>query len=75
MFLFTSIIFEAGGKTTKSCIGTHLAAVLIKMSSRSAFEEISLYLATAHILSAAALAPPYQYIYNTTNIHVSKKIF
>ncbi len=31
------------------------------MSPRSAFEEISLYLATAHILSAAVLAPPYQY--------------
>ncbi len=31
------------------------------MSPQSAFEEISLYRATAHILSAAVLAPPYQY--------------
>ncbi len=31
------------------------------MSPRSAFEEISLNPSTAHILSAAVLAPPYQY--------------
>ncbi len=37
------------------------AAALIKMSPRSAFAEIWLYRATAHILSAAVLAPPYQY--------------
>ncbi len=41
------------------------------MSPRSAFEEILLYLATAHILSAAVLAPLYQY--NATHIHYSVK--
>ncbi len=62
VLFFTSIIFEGGGTTIKSSLG-HIwpAAVLIKMSSRSAFEEISLYCATAHILSAVVLASPYQY--------------
>ncbi len=62
VFFFTSMIFEGGGTTIKSCLG-HIwpAAALIKMSPRSAFEEISLFLATAHILSAAVLAPLYQY--------------
>ncbi len=48
------------------------AAALIKMSPQSAFEEILLHLATAHILSAAVLAPPYQY---TVQRDINKKIF
>ncbi len=62
VLFFTSIISEGEGTTIQSCLG-HIwpAAALIKMSPRSVFEEISLYLATAHILSAAVLAPPYQY--------------
>ncbi len=44
-----------------SCLGhIWLAAALIKISPRSAFEEISLCLGTAHILSAAVLVLPYQ---------------
>ncbi len=48
-----------------------------KMSPRSAFEEISLYLATAHILSAAVLALLYQYTVqrHILYIQISKKIF
>ncbi len=39
---FTSIIFEGGGTTIKSCLGDIWpAAALIKMIPRSAFEEIS----------------------------------
>ncbi len=62
VLFFTSIIFEGGGTTIKSCLG-HIwpAAALIKMSPQSVFEEISLYRATAHILSAAVLVPLYQY--------------
>ncbi len=61
VLFFTSIIFE-GGTTIKSRLG-HIwpSAALIKMSPRSVFEELSLDRATAHILSAAVLAPPYQY--------------
>ncbi len=36
------------------------------MSPRSAFEEILLYRSTAHILSAAVLAPSYQYTVQRT---------
>ncbi len=45
------------------------------MSPRSVFEEISLYRATVHILSAAVLAPPYQYTVQRSDIHISLKIF
>ncbi len=62
VLFFTSIIFEGGGTTIKSCLGQIWpAAALIKMSPLCVFEEISLYHATAHILSAAVLALPYQY--------------
>ncbi len=63
VLFFTSIIFEGGGHNNKILLRAPIwpAMALIKMSPRSAFEEISLYLATAHILSAAGLAPPYQY--------------
>ncbi len=59
VLFFTSIIFE-GGTTIKSRLG-HIwpSAALIKCPS--VFEELSLDRATAHILSAAVLAPPYQY--------------
>ncbi len=50
------------GHNNKILLGAHLAiSGPDKDVSWSAFEEIWLYRATAHILSAAVLVPPYQY--------------
>ncbi len=70
MFFVTFIIFQGGGTTGRGgglLVRSPIwpAAALVKMYPQAAFEEISLYLSTAHILSAVVLAPPYQYTVQT----------